>query len=214
MQQKNPHRKQIRLKEYDYSAEGYYFITICTQNRKNILSNIVRADSIFAHKEITSTKPNANVVGVAPLGDPQIQTSTKPNPNIVGADSISARIRLNKTGEMINNIYLDLENQFKYIKLHDYVIMPNYIHGIIEICERADMESAPTVNEIIQTFKRYTTVEYIKGVKKGIYQSFNKRIWQRNYYEHVIRNEKEYYKILEYIQNNPLKWEEDKYFEM
>ena len=172
MQEKSPHRKQIRLKGYDYSAGGYYFITICTQNRKNILSNVV------------------------------------------GADSISARIRLNKAGKMINNIYLDLENQFKYIKLHDYVIMPNHIHGIIEICERADMESAPTVNEIIQTFKRYTTIEYIKGVKKGIYQSFYKRIWQRNYYEHVIRNEKEYYKIVEYIQNNPLKWEEDKYFEM
>ena len=68
MQEKNPHRKQIRLKGYDYSSEGYYFITICTQNRKNIL---------------------ANVVGVAPLGDPQT-INTKPNANVVGADSIYA----------------------------------------------------------------------------------------------------------------------------
>ena len=63
MQEKNPHRKQIRLKEYDYSAEGHYFITICTQNRKNILANIVGADSISAQKETTRTKPNADVVG-------------------------------------------------------------------------------------------------------------------------------------------------------
>ncbi len=63
MQKNNPHRKQIRLKEYDYSAEGYYFITICTQNRKNILANIVGADSISARKKIIGNKPNANVVG-------------------------------------------------------------------------------------------------------------------------------------------------------
>lgn len=180
MQNRYPQRKQIRLKGYDYRAEGYYFIKICTQYRKEILGKIIYDKN-------------------------KLQKS-------VGADSISARIRLNNAGKMINNIYLDLENQFKYIKLHDYVIMPNHIHGILEICERADMESAPTVNEIIQTFKRHTTIEYIKGVKKGIYQSFDKRIWQRNYYEHVIRNEKEYYKIVEYIRNNPLKWEEDKYY--
>ena len=154
------HRKSIRLKDYDYSKEGMYYITICTQNRECI------------------------------LGD------------IVGADSISAQIKLNDAGNMINNIYLDLVNQIKNIKLHDYIIMPNHLHGIIEICDtsfRADMESAPTVGEVVQTFKRYTTIEYIKGVKRGIYKPFDKRIWQRDYFEHIIRNEKEYYKIVEYI---------------
>ena len=52
-----------------------------------------------------------------------------------------------------------------------------------------------------------------KALKVGIYKSFDKRIWQRNYYEHIIRNEKEYYRIKEYIQNNVVNWKEDKYFE-
>ena len=57
-----------------------------------------------------------------------------------------------------------------------------------------------------------TTNEYIKGVKNKIYPPFNKKVWQRNYYDRIIRNEQEYEKIYEYIENNPLKWEEDKYY--
>ena len=52
----------------------------------------------------------------------------------------------------------------------------------------------------------------IKGIKSATSRQIGCSIWQRNYYEHIIRNEKEYYKIVEYIQNNPLKWEEDEYF--
>ena len=79
---------------------------------------------------------------------------------------------------------------------------------------RAEMDSAPTpsIPAIVQSFKRHTTIEYIKMVKRNIVPPFEKRIWQRNYYEHIIRNEKSYYQIAEYIQNNPLKWQEDKYY--
>ena len=65
---------------------------------------------------------------------------------------------------------------------------------------------------IVQSFKRHTTIEYIKMVKWNIVPPFEKRIWQRNYYEHIIRNEKSYYQIAEYIRNNPLKWQKDKYY--
>ncbi len=54
-----------------------------------------------------------------------------------------------------------------------------------------------------------TTNEYIRNVKLGLYEPFEKRLWQRNYYEHIIRDEREYYKIVEYIQNNPARWEQD-----
>ena len=78
----------------------------------------------------------------------------------------------------------------------------------------ADMESAPTclnrsgdvLADIIQTFKRYTTIEYIKMVKQNILPPFNKRIWQRNYYEHILRNNESLKRITTYIQNNPRKW--------
>lgn len=130
----------------------------------------------------------------------------------VGAESISAQVVLTKLGEMIERIYINLENEFKNIKLHKYIFMPNHIHGIIEICKRAEMDSAPTLANIIQSFKRHTTLECIKGVKQGIYKPFDKKIWQRNYYEHIIRNEKEFYSICEYITNNPLNWKEDSNF--
>ena len=77
-----------------------------------------------------------------------------------------------------------------------------------------DMESAPTCGNhqdgglaaVIQTFKRYTTIEYIKMVKQHLVPSFNKRIWQRNYYEHIIRNNESNKRIVQYILTNPEKW--------
>lgn len=167
-----PQRKTIRLKDYDYSQEGYYFVTICTQNRENLFGQVVGADSISARSEIM----------------------------------------LNDAGNMIEKIYCNLHNTYKNIVLHEYVVMPNHFHGIIQI-QRADMESAPTdLPTIVQTFKRHTTIEYINGVKNNIYPPFNKQIWQRGYHEHIIRNEQELQKIRQYIQNNPAKWQEDKYF--
>jgi putative transposase len=107
---------------------------------------------------------------------------------------------------------LNLEKEFSNIKLHEYIIMPNHIHFIIELTEWADTGPAPTIGEIVCSFKTRTTGHAIKEIKKGNLLPFDKRFWQRNYYEHIIRNEKEYYKIVEYIENNPLKWEEDEYF--
>ncbi len=164
-------RKTIRLKDYDYSQAGYYFVTICTQNRKNILGQIVTA----------------------------------------GADSISApyEIILNSAGRMVKNIYCDMENEFENIILHEYVIMPNHLHGIIQI-KQADLESG--LPKIIQSFKRHKTVEYARGVKNNIYPPFIKHIWQRGYYDHIIRNENELQEIRQYILDNPAKWWEDEYF--
>lgn len=168
------HRHSIRIKQFDYSKPGIYFITICTQNRENILSKIIN--------------------------------------NGVGAGLVSAQEnQITILGQMIKETYLNLEKEFNNIKLHEYIIMPNHIHGIIEIYKRADTRPAPTIGDIICSFKSRTSLKCIKGIEEGIYKPFNKRIWQRNYYEHIIRNEKEYFKIQEYIKNNPLNWENDKF---
>jgi len=168
-----PRRKTIRLKDYDYSQTGYYFVTICTQNREKIFGQIVGADSISARSETI----------------------------------------LSNAGMMVEKIYCNMQNEFKNVVFHEYIFMPNHFHGIIQI-QWADIESAPTANlsTIIQSFKRYTTIEYIHGVKNNIYPLFNKRIWQRGYHEHIVRNEQELQKIREYIINNPAQWQEDKYF--
>ena len=99
--------------------------------------------------------------------------------------------------EEINN----LKNRYKNISIDNYIIMPNHIHLIIKIKEKTNIN----VGDIICTYKSITTKRCNKKNKiKG------KQIWQRNYYEHVIRNEKEYYKILEYMNNNPIRWLEKK----
>jgi REP element-mobilizing transposase RayT len=129
----------------------------------------------------------------------------------VGADSISARIELNHAGQMIKNIFDETINSYEYITADIYVIMPNHFHCILSI-SRADMESAPTIGDVIQSFKRNTTIKYIQGVKDGIYPPFRKRIWQRDYYEHIIRNNEEYQQKWRYIDENPARWEEDEHY--
>ncbi|HDZ62075.1 MAG TPA: hypothetical protein ENH40_02885 [Nitrospirae bacterium] len=72
---------------------------------------------------------------------------------------------------------------------------------------------APTMSlsDVMHRFKTLTTKRYTDGVKNNDWPRFNKKLWQRNYYEHIIRDENSYYQISEYIQTNPLKWQDDKY---
>ena len=163
------HRRSIRLKGYDYSQAGYYFITICCEHRAHLFGEI--------H---------------------------------------AGKMALNAAGAMIEQIWHEIPADFPNIILHEYITMPNHIHGIIEIIQeaerRAEIDSAPTsgLSQIIQSFKRHTTLEYIKMVKQNILPPFHKRIWQRNYWEHIIRNEDAFIRISAYIKNNPVKWTADK----
>ena len=121
----------------------------------------------------------------------------------VGADSISAR--------MVQKIFLEVIDQHKGIDCPIFVVMPNHFHAIITI-ERADMESAPTISRVVQAFKRYSTIEYTKMVKQGLVPAYEKRVWQRGYYDHVIRNQADYDDVYRYIENNPLQWELDELY--
>ena len=172
-------RKSIRLKNYDYSQNGLYFITIVTQSHKNLFGEII---------------DNTMVLNIA--------------------------------GKMIEKIYNEIVIDFSMVRLHKYIIMPNHIHGIIEIVgvplvgtlETDEHQGQPqgiaptkpkTIGNIVGAFKSITTNRYIEMVKENILPPFEKRIWQRNYWEHVIRDENSYIKLSEYIVNNPQKWEID-----
>ena len=121
----------------------------------------------------------------------------------IGADSISAR--------MVERTFLETIQKYDNVKSHVYVVMPNHFHAIIQI-ERADMESAPTISQIIQSFKRYSTVEYIKLVNENKLPRFDGKVWQRSFHDHVVRGEKDYLEIWNYIEGNPSKWEEDCFY--
>ena len=165
------HRRSIRLKGYDYSRNGAYDITICTQDREHIWGEIV---------------------GATLCGRPN-------NPHTI-----------------IDRWISETKNKFGDIKVDKYVIMPNHIHMIIFLLgddgESGDHAGSP-LPRIVEWLKTMTTNEYIRGVKSGIYPPFNRRIWQRNYYEHIMRDKDDYEKRWRYIEENPIKWQEDEFYE-
>ena len=121
----------------------------------------------------------------------------------VGADSISA--------QTIRRTFLETIQKYPQVDSPIFTVMPNHFHAIITI-QRADMESAPTISNVIQSFKRYSTIEFIRLVKAGKIPAFEKQIWQRSFHDHVIRDEAGYLKIWNYIEGNPSKWEEDCFY--
>ena len=184
------HRRSIRLKEYDYSQNGAYFVTICVQNRECLFGEIVDGEMV-----------------------------------------------LNDAGEIIKTEWEKLPQQFSNIELDVFAVMPNHFHGIVMIQNENNVgvplvgtqnDGQPqlqtgqpqgiaptgknTIGDIIRAFKSLTTNEYIHGVKTKKFPPFEKRIWQRNYHEHIIRNEKSLETIQNYIINNPVKWQDDKFF--
>ena len=98
----------------------------------------------------------------------------------------------------------ETENKFPGVVIDKYAIMPDHLHLIITIKERHAGRSLP---DVMRFFKTMTTNEYIRGVKNGILTPFDRKLWQKSYYDHVIRNQQDYNEIWEYIENNPLKWE-------
>ena len=207
-----PNRKSIRLKGYDYSQAGLYFITICVQNRECLFGKIG--------------------VGVS-LVDNQNHNA----PEMI----------LNDAGKMIETEWLNLKNRFPNIELHEYVVMPNHFHGILEIVgatlavaqndvnapvrvslvdtqnninEKGQPQgiaptiapTAKTIGDMMDAFKSITTVEYIRGVKNLGWKPFDGKLWQRNYYEIIVRDERAYQNISNYIINNPEKWQNDKFY--
>lgn len=117
---------------------------------------------------------------------------------------------LNDAGKMIAEQWNALPERFPNIDLDVYQIMPEHFHGVIVISGAtlpAFPTKQPTLGEIIGAFKSITTNEYIKGVKHYDWPHFEKRLWQRNYYEHVVRDDTDMNRIRKYIQSNPANWD-------
>jgi REP element-mobilizing transposase RayT len=177
------HRRSLRLKGYDYAQAGAYFVTICTQDRACLFGKV--------------------------------------------ADET---VHLNEAGQLAEAMWADLPTRYPGIELDVFVVMPNHIHGIVVLPDRADV-GAPlvgaqkraaetprlrpsstgheTVGHVVGAFKSLFTVRYIQGVQTDGWPRFDRRVWQRNYYEHVIRDEVDLSRIRSYIDQNPLQWRLD-----
>lgn len=162
--------KSIRISEFDYSQPGAYYLTLVTQDRQQILGQIVDNEMI-----------------------------------------------LSEVGKMVEEVWIAIPNHFASVELGEFVIMPNHIHGIISITVEATHASPlpriskgpmpGSIGAIVGSFKSAATKRFHEIQK---YQE--SRLWQRNYYEHIIRNERDYLAIYEYILANPMNWEKDEEF--
>lgn len=97
----------------------------------------------------------------------------------------------------------ETQAHFTSIRIDKYAIMPDHLHMIVTILERHEGRS---LQDIMHYFKTMTTTDYIRGVKAGMLTPFNKKLWQKSYYDHVIRNQQDYDETWQYIENNPAKW--------
>jgi REP element-mobilizing transposase RayT len=159
------HRRSVRLKEYDYSQAGAYFVTIVAHQRACLFGKIM-----------------------------------------------DRGMKLNNIGEIIANTWKWLADQYPYVEPLHGVVMPNHFHGLLMIHDdgRGGSRSAPTgtkrkpLGRLIGAFKTVSTkqINLLRQTEGAV-------VWQRNYYEHIVRNEKEMDHIWKYIEANPSMWAED-----
>ena len=104
---------------------------------------------------------------------------------------------------ILRNGIREVQAHFSNISIDKYAIMPDHLHLIVTITEQKVGCSLP---DVMQYFKSMTTNDYSRGVKAGVLVPFDKKLWQKSYYDHVIRNQQDYDETWQYIENNPAKW--------
>jgi len=121
---------------------------------------------------------------------------------------VNEKMQLNEIGVMVKHAWEYLPKKYPYVSIDEFVIMPNHFHGILIIIDDFDgsqtVSKRKSVGRLIGMFKTVTN----KRFNETRYSSGGK-MWQRNYYEHIIRDEEDYMRIFLYIQNNPLNWRND-----
>ena len=157
-------RKPTRLKDFDYSTEGAYFITICTENRQNILSHIVGEGS--------------------------------PLP------------RLSPYGEVVDRCIKKIPEKYPGVYIDCYVIMPNHIHILLYIAKDDGRGNPSPTADTVTGWLKYQATKEINKLRG----SAGVKIFQRSFFDHIVRNRDDYHEISKYIHENPARWYFDKLF--
>ena len=228
------HRKSIRLKGYDYAQAGLYFVTICTQNRECLFGDIIDGELKLNdagkmiekwYYELENKFPDIKCGThiVMPNHFHCIIHNVGADLRVCPNDNADLRVCPN-TNEQSSTILGEqsLKNNDREQSLKNNDREQSLENDIIGQSHRI----APTIlgehnpilgehigsplHRVVQWFKTMTTNEYIRNVKNNNWQRFDGKLWQRNYWEHIIRNGKSHQNISEYIVNNPMKWNEDK----
>lgn len=183
-------RKRNRLKGYDYSKDNLYFVTICVKNRVCCLGVVGIDRSVGTGRDLSVRNNPEN-------NNPKENQS---NDNVC--------MKLNAYGLIVEERINWLQEQYKYVEIHNYVVMPNHIHIIIEI------DSLKVKAEDIKIKSLSSLVGALKTTSsKLIHESgFLDFAWQRSFHDHIIKTERAYNNISNYIDLNPNKWSSDVFF--
>ena len=192
------HRRSIRLKEYDYTQFGAYYITLCTHGKQCVFGNVMNGQMILndigkmADEWWKKLPDKFNSISID-------EYCVMPNHfhgiiQIVGADTqmFRADTWVRPYGTVVDPAPVGAHPR----------VRPNDQHP--RVC--------PSISTIVQWFKTMTTNEYIRNVKNNRWPPFDKHIWQRNYYERIIRDDGELNHLREYIIHNAIQWENDDYY--
>ncbi len=223
------HRRSIRLKDYDYSQSGLYFLTICTQDRECKLGNIVNGEMVLNElgneidnvwKELPNHFPNieCDIYQIMPNhihGIIIINKLTNASDKNVGVDARPTPTEIKRPNTIINdinNVWIDVIGADADIIGIDAIGVDARSTPTLEMEEKEqELKKKETLGDIVCAFKSLSVVRCLKN-----YKSRNEtlgKLWQRNYYEHIIRTPQEYYKIANYIISNPYNWTKDELFE-
>jgi putative transposase len=193
------HRRSIRLTGYDYSQCGYYFITVCTQGQRCLFGEIEKGRMILNDagkmiscwwNELKNKYPNIEIDEYVVM--PNHCHGIINIVGTVGADPVGADLRVcpNGKGEHIGSPQQGSPVQGSPVR---------------------PVQGRP-IYKMVQWFKTMTTNEYIRNVKQNHWEPFDGRLWQRNYYEQIVRDKNSLSRIREYIIDNPYQWQQDRLF--
>jgi putative transposase len=207
------HRRSIRLKGYDYSSEGCYFVTVCTFQRKHLFGEIIQGDMQFSvlgriaseqWMKIPERFSNVELDEFVIMPNHVHGILIINGPVGVGLAPTQGRLHLAKHSSGASDLGEGLAPTQGRLHLAKHSAGAS---DLGEACAPALSQSKPSLGDMIGAYKSLVACECLK-----FYKTQNKimgKIWQRNYYEHIINSEREYEQIAQYIVNNPLNWEID-----
>lgn len=226
---KNKNRKNLRLAGYDYRQAGAYFVTVCCQGNARLLGDI--RDGIFHSNpagkmvekwyfKLMEKFPNVRCGEwivmpnhfhcIIEIIDPAISLQTKiitphvrvdpcVDPSPPNNTSLPTHVRVDPSVDPPPPNAISAP-------IYDYQNRP-LTQG------QGDHTGSPLLGEMVRWFKTMTTNEYIRGVKEHNWPRFNRRLWQRNYWDHIIRGHLAYARIAEYIERNPANWRKNDFYQ-
>lgn len=181
-------RRHNRMKGYDYSRDNLYFVTICVYGMRCCLGDVVdfNVNAVGTSRDLSVRDANINI------NDRRENSSQK-------------IMQLNEFGKIVEARLNWLEERYKYVVIHSKIVMPNHVHAILEIDRSLVAENEvkiKSLSELVGAFK--TTAS--KLIHNAEFSDFK---WKRSFHDHIIKDDKAYRNISDYIHNNPSKWDND-----